>query len=147
MQWAGMWTGGKRMPASVQWGKLGDSARGHIHCKRARLDYWVSRKLPCEIRIPLLRAAIDFWTQVRQSFNRRGFKLSPEGRWSEPKSYEQLLPPMHTLKETVLWRSTFCCVQVTGHHHTDRFLLLAYFPYFKKIKAGLWDCLTVYISP
>jgi hypothetical protein len=80
------------------------------------------------------RAIVFYWG---------GFKLSPGiGRW-EPKSYEQLLPPL----QIVIWRSTNCCLQVTGHHHTDRFLLLAYFPYFEKIKAGLWDCLAVRISP
>jgi hypothetical protein len=77
-------------------------------------------------------------------FNWRELKLSPEVQWSKPKSYEQLLPPMHKLK---IWLSTYCCLQVTGYQHTDRFLLLACFPYFEKIKAGLWGCFAVCISP
>jgi hypothetical protein len=77
---------------------------------------------------------------LNTSETRGGFKLSPE-------VYEHLLPPMHKLKENIIWHSTYCYVQVTGHHHTDRFLLLAYFPYFEEIKAGLWDCLAVCVSP
>jgi hypothetical protein len=56
--------------------------------------------------------------------------------------YEQLLPP----GQIVIWRSTYCCLQVTRHHHTSIFLLLASFPYYEKIKAGLWDWVSVCIS-
>jgi hypothetical protein len=28
---------------------------------------------------------------------------------------------MLNLKEIVIWCSTYCCLQVTDHHHTDRF--------------------------
>jgi hypothetical protein len=153
MPCAGTWMG-KRMPSSAQCSgadlvtkqEATPTAKGRhliIGCPGSYPMKWEPHRDYCKEQPVISEPRRD----KAIVFNWGGFKLSPEVRWSKPKSYEQLLPPMHKLKEIVIWRSTYCCLQVTGHCHTNRFLLLACFPYFEKIKAGLWDCLAVCISP
>jgi hypothetical protein len=82
-----------------------------IPTERARLVYRVSRKLPLKVRTshrdycseqPVISKPRWDWAVV---LNWGGFKLSPEVRCSEPKSYEHLLPLMHKLKEHLLLSS------------------------------------------
>jgi hypothetical protein len=137
-----------------EWGNLGDSAGDHTHCRRARLDYCVSWKLPGEVREHHTEITAQSSQWIPNPDETGPVSLTGEDLNSVWKLGDQNPKVMNSCFCLYInWKRLLYDKAPTAVFRwlvtiimTD-FLLLANFLYFEKIKAGLWDCFAVCISP